>query len=339
MDSCSLLAFEGIDGRSQVVARHLHHDPEVLEGGPFGEFIGTSLSIRRVLALLQRAAMTDSTLVLQGETGTGKTRAAATLHSLSRRAEKPFLVVDCGAMPASLLEAELFGHERGAFTGAYLRRPGIFEEAEGGTVLLDEVGELPLELQSRLLRVLDERQVRRLGQNRMLPVDVRIVAATHRDLQSAVRDGRFRADLYFRLSVLTVEMPPLRERLDDLPSLAQVLLRQLGATHESHPQLFRPAFFDGLRRSTWPGNVRELRNYLERQLLFDDEPALPAVAPTISHARLASARREVIEAFERRYLVELLASHGGAVSRAAEAAGINRVHLYRLMRKYDLSPG
>ncbi|MCC6335643.1 MAG: sigma 54-interacting transcriptional regulator, partial [Myxococcales bacterium] len=311
----------------------------------FGELVGSSPAIRHVFSVLEKAARTDSTLILEGETGTGKTRAAAALHELSQRAPRPFLVVDCGALPPTLLEAELFGHEKGAFTGAVHRRAGIFEEADGGTVLLDEIGEMPLELQPRLLRVLEEKQIKRLGQNRSTPVDVRLLAATHRDLRAEVNAGRFRADLYFRLAVVRVTMPPLRERRADLPEVARALLAQLRATPKTHPALFEPTFLASLGRSSWRGNVRELRNYLERCMLFDEHMPLQdsahAPGPQTSWAgtALTLARQRVVEAFERVYLGQLLARHDGRVAQAATEAGVDRVYLYRLMRKYGLKAG
>ena len=324
-----------------------HHVVEVSQATQFGELVGTSSSIRRVFALLERAAHTDSTLILEGETGTGKTRAASTLHALSPRAGRPFLVVDCGALPPTLLEAELFGHEKGAFTGAHVRRLGVFEEAEGGTVLLDEIGELPLEFQPRLLRVLEERQIKRLGQNRMTPIDVRVLAATHRDLRQEVNIGRFRSDLYFRLAVLRVTMPALRERPEDLAAVAEALLAQLGATPSTHSALFAEAFLESLARATWPGNVRELRNYLERCMLFDEVAPMGDQAPEQRAEQaeetfalpLPAARQRVIENFEREYLQRLLDRHGGSVSKAAPVAEVDRVYLYRLMRKYGLKAG
>jgi DNA-binding NtrC family response regulator len=320
------------------------HLVEVSQAINFGELVGTSPAIRRVFSLLERAARTDSTLILEGETGTGKTRAASTVHALSARASKPFLVVDCGSLPPTLLEAELFGHEKGAFTGATARRLGVFEEAEGGTVLLDEVGEIPLELQPRLLRVLEERQIKRLGQNRMTAIDVRILAATHRDLRQEVNAGRFRSDLYFRLAVLRVSMPPLRERAEDLPGIARALLEHLGASAQTHSGLFRDDFLESLARSTWPGNVRELRNYLERCMLFDEPASLGDDAPVKKTAisegtyslALTAARQRVVESFEREYLTRLLARNGGSVAKAATDAEIDRVYLYRLLRKYGL---
>jgi DNA-binding NtrC family response regulator len=332
------------------VAFELHgsrHALELSRASNFGELVGTSTVMRQVFSVLERAAKSDSTLILEGETGTGKTRAASALHALSPRRAKPFLVVDCGALPPSLLEAELFGHEKGAFTGAAARRVGVFEEAEGGTVLLDEIGELPLDLQPRLLRVLEERQIKRLGQNRMTPIDVRVLAATHRDLRQEVNAGRFRSDLYFRLAVLRVTMPALRERKEDLPAVAQELLTALGTSQKTHPRLFDDAFLAGLARSSWPGNVRELRNYLERCILFDEPAPVTDEAASTSLGEppeedeqvyalpLGPARQRTIERFERDYLARLLAEHQ-SVARVARAAQVDRVYMYRLLRKYGL---
>jgi len=321
------------------------HFLPVSDATRFGELVGTSAAMRRVFGVLEKAARTDSTLILEGETGTGKTRAAAALHESSPRAGKPFLVVDCGALPPTLLEAELFGHEKGAFTGAAARRMGVFEEADGGTVLLDEIGEMPLDLQPRLLRVLEEKQIKRLGQNRPTPVDVRILAATHKDLRAEVNAGRFRSDLYFRLAVVKVPMPALRERREDLPELAKALLEQLGATPRQHPALFTPDFLASLARPSWKGNVRELRNYLERCLLFEEPMPLqesahgssaPGAEGSWAGAPLSLARQRVVESFERVYLGQLLARHDGKVAQASKEAGVDRVYLYRLLRKYGL---
>ena len=320
------------------------HFLPVSEASTFGELVGPSSVMRQLFSVLEKAARTDTTLILDGETGTGKTRAASAIHEKSARAGKPFLVVDCGALPPTLLEAELFGHEKGAFTGAINRRMGVFEEADGGTVLLDEVGELPLELQPRLLRVLEERQIKRLGQNKFTPVDVRILAATHRDLRAEVNAGKFRADLYFRLAVVRVTVPSLRERMEDLPAIARTVLAKLGATARTHPALFDEAFLASLSRADWPGNVRELRNHLERCMLFDEQlPLTGASAPSgagkaVSWAGLSitSARQLVVEQFERAYLVQLLERYDGKVALAAKEAEVDRVYLYRLLRKYGL---
>jgi DNA-binding NtrC family response regulator len=312
----------------------------------FGALRGNSPSMRAAFSLLEKAAKTDATVLLEGETGTGKSRAAQALHSLGARRDAPFLVVDCGALPPTLLESELFGHEKGAFTGATSRRLGVFEEAAGGTVFLDEIGELPLELQPRLLRVLEDKQVRRLGQNQWAQVDVRLVAATHRDLRASVNAGTFRSDLYFRLAVVRVTLPSLREHADDVPDLARALLHELGATERSHPALFAPAFFTHLQQASWPGNVRELRNHLERCLVFETAEAptrgevttSPGGNPTLPRGPLVEARKRAVERFEREYLAELLARHQGRVSQAAVEAEVDRISLYRLMRKHGLKP-
>jgi two-component system, NtrC family, response regulator GlrR len=312
----------------------------------FGELVGNSSAMRQAFSLLEKAAKTDATVLLEGETGTGKSKAALGLHGAGARKQGPFLVVDCGALPPTLLEAELFGHEKGAFTGAASKRLGVFEEASGGTVFLDEIGELPLELQPRLLRVLEDKQVRRLGQNQWTPVDVRIVAATHRDLRASVNAGTFRSDLYFRLAVVRVTLPPLREHPEDLGELATKVLHELGATARSHPALFTPEFTATLKAAAWPGNVRELRNHLERCIVFEtpEVPGQEAVVTNpgatadVTRGPLVEARKKAIERFERSYLEALLERHHGKVSQAAVEADVDRVSLYRLMRKHGLKP-
>jgi two-component system, NtrC family, response regulator GlrR len=309
----------------------------------FGGLVGSSIAMRACFALLERAAGSDVTVLLEGETGIGKSRAARAIHEESARRGQPFLIVDCGAIPANLLESELFGHEKGAFTGAATRRVGAFEEAAGGTIFLDEVGELPTELQPKLLRVIEEREVRRLGANRYFPVDVRIVAATNRNLRAEVNAGRFRSDLFFRLAVLRVPIPALRERTEDIPVIASELLRHMGALPEQVSSLHAPETLNRLRQFAWPGNVRELRNYLERCLVFEEALPVSDEAPVDEpeeridpHLPYAEARRRALERFERRYLRELLELHGGKVSQAASAAEIDRVYLYRLIRRHNL---
>ncbi|MER2563161.1 MAG: sigma 54-interacting transcriptional regulator [Myxococcaceae bacterium] len=312
----------------------------------FGPLRGNHPSMRQAFMMLEKAAKTDATVLLEGETGTGKSRAAQALHSAGARRDGPFLVVDCGALPPSLLEAELFGHEKGAFTGATSKRLGVFEEAKGGTVFLDEIGELPLELQPRLLRVLEDRVVRRLGQNQWEKVDVRIVAATHRDLRANVNAGTFRSDLYFRLAVVRVTLPSLRDHADDLPDIAKALLKDLGVTERSHPALFAPAFIAQLQQAAWPGNVRELRNHLERCVVFETPEAPgrsevvtnPGAGADFTRGPLVEARKKAVERFEQEYLTALLERHGGKVSQAAVEADVDRVSLYRLMRKHGLKP-
>jgi two-component system response regulator GlrR len=294
--------------------------------------------LRAVFAQLERAAVTDATVLLEGETGTGKEGAAEALHAGSLRHDRPLVVVDCAAIPANLLESELFGHEKGSFTGAAARRVGAFEEADGGTVLLDEIGELPLELQPKLLRVLERKEIRRVGTNQMSRLDVRVIAATHRDLREAVNNHTYRADLYFRLSVVRITVPPLRERPEDIPLLVEHFLRRLGARATTALELQRPDFLAGLQRHAWPGNVRELRNFIERCLVFQQPLPLEADADAHVPASFAEARQRAINGFERSYLAQLLASHGGRVAAAAQAAGVGRAHLYRLLHKHGLVP-
>jgi DNA-binding NtrC family response regulator len=313
----------------------------------FGALVGQSASMRAAFALLERAAASDATVLIEGETGTGKEGAAQSLHDEGARAGAPFLVIDCSAVPANLLESELFGHERGAFTGAVTRRVGIFEGARGGTVFLDEIGELPLELQPKLLRVLEKREIRRVGANTTTPVDVRVVAATNRDLRAEVNAGRFRSDLYFRLAVVRVALPPLRQRPEDVPLLVMRFLDGLRAT-PAQRALFSPELLNELARGAWPGNVRELRNYVERCLVLQDAPAPGEIAgsdaPALALGEVsvdvpwATARERAIAAFERRYLEALLARHDGHVGRAAEGAGMNKVYLYRLLHRHGLMP-
>jgi two-component system response regulator GlrR len=303
-----------------------------------GPLVGRSALMRGAFALIERAAPTDTTVLIEGETGTGKEGAAEALHLGSNRRDRPLVVVDCASIPAGLIESELFGHEKGSFTGATLRRIGAFEEADGGTIFLDEIGELPLELQPKLLRVLERREIRRVGSNITSRVDVRVIAATHRDLRAAVNQREFRADLYFRLSVVRITLPPLRERPDDIPLLAGHLLKRMGAKPEVAAALQEPGFIAGLLRASWPGNVRELRNYLERCVTLReplplDEPQQPGAAATFTEAR-----QRAIDEFERRYLHEAMARSQGKVALAAQQAGVGRAYLYRLLNKHRLLP-
>jgi DNA-binding NtrC family response regulator len=313
----------------------------------FGGMVGRSLPMRRLFALLERCSQSDVTVLIQGETGTGKEAAAEAIHGASRRASKPFVVVDCGAIPPSLLESELFGHEKGSFTGAVGQRVGAFEEADGGTVFLDEIGEIPLDLQPKLLRVLERKTIRRVGSNRQIPVDVRILAATHRPLQKEVNEGTFRADLYYRLAVVKVELPALRERLEDLPALVETLLDQLGVHGEGRARLTSPGFLARLSAYPLSGNVRELRNLLERALVLED--AFDGTASTQITTDLdggglpditlsyAEARSRVLDDFERRWLGALLAAHGGNIAGAARAAGMARPYLHRLLQRHGIT--
>lgn len=350
-------------GRTELV---FSQEEEVIEIAPTAEdrfegMVGAAVSMRQVFGVLQRVAPTNLTVLITGETGTGKELASRAVHARSRRSGGPFVVFDCGAAPENLIESELFGHKRGAFTGAVGDRPGVFELADGGTIFLDEIGELPLDLQPKLLRVLEQREVRRVGSSQTRAVDVRVVAATNRNLRDEVERGTFREDLYYRLAVVEFTLPPLRERLADLPLLVDHMLRT--AAHNPGVRSISAQVMSILESYRWPGNVRELSNVIERALPFCDtaqitldtlpdalrraratatpapagEPA-DAAAPRPSTAALPfkDAKDQLIEDFERQYLVDLLERHDGNVSRAAQAAQMDRKTITRLMKKHDI---
>ncbi len=303
----------------------------------FGDLLGCSPRMRELFADLERIAATDVTLLVEGETGTGKDLVAESVHRASARSAGPFVVFDCGAVAPSLAESELFGHERGAFTGAVQAHAGVFEQADGGTLLLDEIGELPRELQPKLLRALENRQVRRVGGSRVVTFDARIVAATNRNLRAEAARGAFREDLYFRLAAAHVVAPPLRDRMEDLELLVAHFLsleRPPGAVEDVPPHVW-----DLFRAYRWPGNVRELRNAVQRLRVTPDRPLPPAAASSPRPAGdevlpLRVARREAGDAFERSYLASVLARAGGSVTRAAALAEVSRQMMQKLMRKH-----
>jgi transcriptional regulator with PAS, ATPase and Fis domain len=333
----------------------------------FGKLIGNSAPMLALYSLLRRASATDSTVLIEGETGTGKEVTAQAIHDAGVRRDGPFIVVDCGAIPGQLLESELFGYERGAFTGAVNSRAGAFEAANGGSIFLDEVGELNLDLQPKLLRVLESRTIKRVGTNHHVPVDVRVLAATNRNLQAEVKAKRFRSDLFYRLAVVHVKIPPLRDRVEDIPLLVRSILSQLGVIGSPLEEvLAEPELEQFLSGCSWPGNVRQLRNYLEQRLALGSSipppasdsmfppnraPAVPALAPLKLDSALAAevplpevaydlplkaAREQWNRYMEIRYLQRLLERHEGNITAAAKSAGVNRVHLYRLLWKHGL---
>jgi two-component system response regulator GlrR len=316
---------------------------EALALGPtmFGEMVGCSAIMRTTFALLQRAAASDSTVLLQGETGTGKEVAAHGIHDASARGGKAFVVVDCAAIPAELMESELFGHERGSFTGATERRVGAFEEASGGTFFLDEIGELPLGVQAKLLHALERRQIRRIGSNRQIPIDVRVIAATNRDLYTEVGGGRFRSDVYFRLAVIKVLLPPLRDLPEDVGPLVARFLLALGATAECTAALGNPENIARLARGAWPGNARELRNHIEASIACGGSLPIIERAEIIAaplcpgDLTLPEARRRALDDFERTYVATLMLRHGGKVDIVARAAGVHRSYIYRILQRHD----
>jgi DNA-binding NtrC family response regulator len=320
----------------------------ISEATSFGELVGASLEMRRVYAILERIAQTTSTLLIEGETGTGKDVVARSLHGASDRANGPYVPLDCGAIPESLIESELFGHVRGAFSGAVADRKGVFEEAYGGTLFLDEIGEMPLSVQAKLLRALETRSIRRVGSNSERHVDVRIVAATNRSLAQCVNEGTFREDLYYRLAVVDVKLPPLRARREDITMLAQHFYGRLKGEEEQLPD----PYLAMLSAKSWPGNVRELRNFIERgvSLGFIDEASPPGSAPGAMrsippaamdavvplHLPLKDARQAWTENFENVYVRSMLKKTGGNLTRAAELAGVNRRFMQRLIARLGI---
>jgi transcriptional regulator with PAS, ATPase and Fis domain len=318
-------------------------DREVSEGDRFVDVLGSSDRMRELFADLARIAVVDVSLLIEGETGTGKDLIAESVHVTSARNTAPFIVFDCGAVAPTLVESELFGHERGAFTGAVTARAGVFEQADGGTLFLDEIGELPKDLQPKLLRALDKRTVRRVGGATSIGVDVRVIAATNRNLRAEVERGTFREDLYFRLAAAHVTVPPLRDRMGDLPQLVEHFLaleRPPRGIAEVPAQVW-----EMFRAHRWPGNVRELRNAVQRLLVTPDRllrsaaPPLarPSTPPLEELIPLRIARRDAGDAFERAYLTAVLASTGGNVTRAAAVADVSRQMIQKLLRKHGIA--
>jgi DNA-binding NtrC family response regulator len=337
-------------GEIEIAFRPVAQRLEVLpsDATEFEGVIGLALSMRTIFGILERIAPTDATVLLEGETGTGKDVLARAILARSPRASKPFVVVDCGAVSYSLIESELFGHERGAFTGAVASRQGAFELGDGGTLFLDEIGELPLDVQPKLLRVLETREFRRVGGNKTLRANVRVIAATKRNLQREVSAGKFREDLYFRLAVVPLTVPPLRARREDIPALARHILKLTSATRE---YALGAETLEALVAHDWPGNVRELRNVLERAVYLAQATSthelglvlLPASGgPSDGGFQFESARsyrdtRAKYDAeFERRYVRWLLGRHGGNVSAAAREAKMDRKHLHDMAKKHGL---
>ncbi len=317
-------------------------------GDRFGRLLGGTSVMRELFARIAKIGPLASTVLIHGETGTGKELVARAIHDASTRAAKPFVVVDCGALTESLLEAELFGHTRGAFTGAVAARAGAFEFADGGTLFLDEVGELPSPMQPKLLRAIESRSIRRLGESAYRQVDVRIVSATHRDLATMVNAGLFREDLYFRLAVVPLVVPPLRARADDIPRLVETFLPPNSAPLD-------PGFVEQLRTQPWPGNVRELRNVVERAVALGpaaalgnspmpSQPAMSARAPgtaeTLPGVRADEPFKVIrdrwMDHLEREYLRALLSKHGRDTQAISNASGLDRSYVYRLMKKHEL---
>ena len=337
MEEIKIVVRRTLDAR-RLTRENLQFRQELKARYGFETLVGQSHQMAEIYKLVARVASLETTVLIQGETGTGKELVARAIHDASARAGRPFVVVDCAALPETLFESELFGHERGAFTGAFAARRGLLEMSAGGTCLLDEIGELTTPLQAKLLRTLQERTIRRVGGNDPIPVDVRVVAATNRDLRKLAAEGGFRDDLYYRLNVVTITVPPLRERSSDIPLLAQHFLETFAHRTERPVKRLAPEALALLAAYHWPGNVRELENVIERAVaLSSSETLLPDDFPP--HLREAGraprlpAAGMTLEEVKRWYLNKVLEEAGGNKLRAAELLGIDRRTLYRILER------
>jgi DNA-binding NtrC family response regulator len=323
---------------------------EVEERYQFGSIIGRNPRMQDIFQVIRTVADTDATVLIHGESGTGKELIARAIHYNSRRKDKPFVVVSCSALPETLLESELFGHEKGSFTGAIRQRIGRFEMAEGGTVFLDEIGEMTMPVQLKLLRVLQEREIERVGGNQTHKVDVRVIAATHRDLQQAMRERHFRQDLFYRLNVVPIKLPPLRDRLDDISLLASHFIRKYSDKNQKQVRSITREAMEALCSYDYPGNVRELENIIERAVIMEKGESIQrtelGLTATLRKASLVplsgelelfrKMKAEAVEQFERDYLSRLLRLYKGNMSRSARHAGINIKNLHEKMARYGL---
>ena len=313
---------------------------ERLEQQRFGEILGSCPGMQEVYRQIEKVAPTDLSVLVVGETGTGKELVARELHRRSPRAGGPFVAINCGALPETLLESELFGHVKGAFTGAVATRPGRFQQASGGTLFLDEVGDMPPVLQVKLLRALQDRTVQKVGDHRDEPVDIRVIAATHRTLEEEVKRGAFREDLYYRLATLTLRVPPLRDRGEDVAVLARGFLRTFSEAYRTAARGFTPAALVAIRRHGWPGNVRELENRIKKAVVLSDGPLVRAEDLDFPPEELPplTPLQEAKDQFERRYVLEALKRHGGNRARTARALGVDPRTIFRLLEKMEDVP-
>ena len=320
---------------------------ELRDAGKLGSLVGASKPMQEVMHQIEMAAPSTASVLITGETGSGKEMAARTIHQLSPRAERPFVAINCSAIPESLMESEIFGHERGAFTGAAERRLGCFELADGGTLLLDEIGEMPAPTQAKLLRVLEDHKVRRLGSKSETPIDVRVLAATNKDPQQAVSKGQLRQDLYFRLNVFHIHLPPLRDHKEDLPGLVEYLLKEVNAKHGRQVASIGAEVMDLFKSYPWPGNVRELRNVIERAAIACDRgtigrqhlPADFGHAAVTESSELSGLRFPVgttVDAAERELILQTLAATNQNKTRAAELLGISLKTLHNKLKEYEV---
>ena len=318
---------------------------QLRDAGRLGELVGGSKAMQEVMRIIEMAAPSSASVLITGETGSGKEIVARTIHKLSPRAAGPFVAINCSAIPETLMESEIFGHERGAFTGAAERRVGCFELADGGTLLLDEIGEMPAPTQAKLLRVLEDRKVRRLGSKTETPVDVRVLAATNKDPEQAVASGGLRQDLFFRLNVFHIHLPPLREHKEDIPALAEHILRDVNAKHQKNVRGIGAEVLDIFMSHTWPGNIRELRNVLERAAIMSEKElvsrsSLPGEFGKVaakSPGDLSTIRFPIgttVDAMERELILQTLQATGNNKTRAAELLGVSLKTLHNKLKEY-----
>lgn len=330
--------------RRRLVGENRELRQQVLEQKTFDRLVGSSAGMRRLFADIEKVAPSDATVLLLGESGTGKDLVARSIHERSRRRNRAFVPVNVSALPESLAEAELFGHERGAFTGAVASRPGRFELAQGGTLFLDEIGTLSAAVQSKLLRALESREIERVGGRRSIPVDFRLISATNEDLEARVSAGSFREDLFYRVNAIPIRIPPLRERLEDLPLLAEHFLARFAARHGKPGRRLTPEVLERLRAHPWKGNVRELEHVIEMLVLFSDgeeigEEDLPRVlrgSPSVSGASTPVSFAKAVQQFERKLLAEAIAQAGGVKVEAARRLGLDANQIKYLCRKHGL---
>jgi two-component system, NtrC family, response regulator HydG len=301
------------------------------------DIVGQSVAMKKVFEAIETVASTDATVLITGESGTGKELVVRAIHAASPRRFHPLVVIHCGALTETLLESELFGHEKGAFTGAQYRKKGKFEIAEGGTVFLDEIGDITLKTQSDLLRVLQEREITRVGGNQSIKVDFRCVAATNKDLEKLIEEGKFRPDLFYRLNVFRIEMPPLRERPEDIPLLVDHFVRKFSLAMNKRITRVSPAAMDQLQKQQWAGNVRELENSVERAMVVGQEPELQERDFIFKIGTVSNGHGKALEDVERAHILRVLAECGGNQSHAAEILDIDRVTLYHKLKKYGWS--
>jgi formate hydrogenlyase transcriptional activator len=344
MAVANALAFREITQLTDKIAKErLYLESEIRTEHPFDEIVGESLPLREILGQVETVAQTDANVLVLGETGTGKELIARAIHDRSGRRERTFVKINCAAIPSELLESELFGHERGAFTGAIAQKIGRFEVAQGGTLFLDEVGEIPVELQPKLLRVLQDQEFERVGGNRTIEVDVRLIAATNRDLARLVAENRFREDLYYRLNVFPIRVPPLRERPEDIPALVRFFVQRLGRPMNRHVEVIPSETLEALRRYAWPGNVRELANLVERAMILSKGNVLEVPLaelrrrrPRVDHDQGATT----LEAVERTHILRVLGETNwrlGGLRGAAARLGMKRTTLQSLMKRLGIT--